>query len=172
MITNEMQNNNSSPLPYRDTKPQGAADFYFAINATFRFLIKKRGHSGWVGYLRDLATEYYRPVWTAWRGGGLPSVAAYLQAAFEAEPEARFKVVETRENVILHVIECPALKHLKASGREIVPEFCQHCYHQFGTMASNAGLHMRLCGGNGSCTQTFSRVAPPEQNLREILPVL
>ncbi len=163
--------NKTSPLPYQDNKPQGAADFYFAINATFRFILEKRGVSGWIAYLRDMATAYYRPVWTAWREEGLPAVAAYLQAAFDAEPQAKFKIAETKETVTLHVIECPALKHLKSSGREIVAEFCQHCYHQCGTMASNAGLHMRLRGGNGSCTQTFSRVAPPEQNLNEIHPV-
>jgi hypothetical protein len=166
-----IQRDKTSPLPYQDNKPQGSADFYFAVNATFRFLLKKRGVSGWISYLRDMATDYYRPVWTAWREDGLPAVATYLQAAFDAEPQAKFEIVETKETVTLRVIECPALKHLKSAGREIVPEFCQHCYHQYGTMASNAGLHMRLRGGNGSCTQTFSRVAPAEQNLNEIHPV-
>ena len=33
----------SSPLPFTDTKPTGAADFYFAINATFRFIQKRLG---------------------------------------------------------------------------------------------------------------------------------
>ena len=33
----------ANPLPYTDTKPVGAADFYFAINATFRFVLNKLG---------------------------------------------------------------------------------------------------------------------------------
>ncbi len=31
------------PLPYRDSKATGAADFYFAINATFRFIRETLG---------------------------------------------------------------------------------------------------------------------------------
>ena len=31
-----------SELPYTDTKPQGSADFYFAINATFRYRDRSR----------------------------------------------------------------------------------------------------------------------------------
>lgn len=47
------------PLPYHDTKPVGAADFYFGINAAFRFhflplelaaaLVKKSAISCWNG---------------------------------------------------------------------------------------------------------------------------
>ena len=36
----------SFQLPYQDTKPQGAADFYFAINATFRFIHARLGRVG------------------------------------------------------------------------------------------------------------------------------
>jgi len=146
-----------SPLPYRDTKPQGAADFYFAINATFRFIADKLGPDGWVSWLRDMAADYYRPVWEQWRRGGLDSVARYLDAAFAAEPGAVYRVLQQPDEVVLEITECPALKHLRAHGREIVPFYCQHCQHQFGTMAGLAGLSMALRGGNGSCTQVFSR---------------
>mgnify|MGYP001022800157 FL=1 len=46
-------------LPYTDTKPVGSADFYFAINSTFRFILKKLGREGWIRYLQDLGREYY-----------------------------------------------------------------------------------------------------------------
>lgn len=151
-----------SPLPYRDTKPQGAADFYFAINATFRFIADKLGQAGWADWLRDMATEYYRPVWESWRRGGLDAVARYLGAAFAAEPGAVYEIRREPEKVVLEIRECPAIKHLRAHGRGIVPFYCQHCQHQFGKMAELAGLSMSLRGGNGDCTQTFStrRVEP------------
>jgi len=147
---------NNSPLPYNDTKPVGAADFYFAINATFRFIIAKLGEEGWMTWMRDMAREYYRPVWESWRRGGLGAVSEYLQASFAAEPGAVFHVHQDAGEVVLEVRECPALKHLRAHGRSIVPGFCRHCQCQFGTMAQLAGLHMRLQGGNGTCRQTFS----------------
>ena len=151
-----MINSSDSPLPYRDTKPQGAADFYFAINATFRFIADKLGPAGWVAWLRDMAEDYYRPVWENWRNGGLDAVARYLGAAFAAEPGAGYEVHREPDKVVLEIRECPAIKHLRAHKRKIVPFYCQHCQHQFGTMAALAGLSMGLRGGNGSCTQTFS----------------
>ena len=49
-----------SPLPYTDTKPQGSADFYYAINATFRFILARRGEDGWRRYLADLGRDQLR----------------------------------------------------------------------------------------------------------------
>jgi hypothetical protein len=157
-----------SVLPYTDTKPQGAADFFFAINATFRFVISKFGTEGWVEYLRDMAREYYRPVWHAWKVGGLDAVARYLVQSFEAEPDAVFAVRRDKKSVVLDVVECPAIKHLRKDGRIIVPEFCQHCYFQYSEMARLAGFHMRLEGGNGACRQTFSSEALPPQDMKLI----
>jgi len=157
-----------APLPYRDTKPVGAADFYFAINATFRFFINKLGEEGWRDWLRDMARDYYRPVWETWRNGGLDAVSTYLNASFQAEPGAVFEVRKQDGDVVLEVRECPAIKHLRAHGRPIAPAYCQHCQCQFGTMAQLAGLHMRLQGGNGACTQTFSP-QPLERSPNDIL---
>jgi len=36
----------SSALPYTAAKPVGAADFNFAINATFRFILRRFGREG------------------------------------------------------------------------------------------------------------------------------
>ena len=155
----------SAELPYVDTKPQGSADFYFAINATFRFLLARRGTAGWRSYLEELGREYYAPVNQGWRERGLPSVAAYWREFFAAEPGARVEVVAGGDRVEVHVHECPAIKHLRAGGREIVREYCQHCHVLGAARAEAAGLTMRLAGGNGSCRHTYATVAaglPPQ----------
>lgn len=149
--------NAPSPLPYRDTKAQGAADFYFATNATFRFLLRRLGREGWRLYLEQLGRGYFAPVNRQWRTGGLPAVAAYWRAFFAAEPGAVVEVEERADRVEVHVRECPAIKHLRAGGREIVPGYCQHCYILGQARAEEAGLTMRLCGGNGACRHTFAR---------------
>lgn len=146
-------------LPYTDTKPQGSADFYFAINATFRFILQRLGPEGWRRYLEDLGRRYYAPANRQWRDGGLPAVARYWRAFFAAEPGGRVEVVEHPDRVEVCVAECPALKHLRAGGREIVREYCQHCYHLGRARAEAAGLTMRLAGGNGSCRHTFATAA-------------
>ena len=152
----------ASALPYTDTKPQGSPDFYYAINATFRFLLQRLGVEAWRRYLEELGRGYFEPVNRQWRDGGLNAVARYWRAFFAAEPGARVEVVERLDRVEVHVHECPAIKHLRAGGREIVREYCQHCYHLGSARAEASGLVMRLSGGNGSCRHTFAR---PEAKL-------
>jgi hypothetical protein len=145
------------PLPYTDTKPVGAADFYFAINATFRFVLEKFGMEGLRQYWTDLGRTYFAPVSKNWTTGGLSSVADYWKAFFAAEPGADVEVVAEPKSVVLNVKVCPAIAHLRKNQREIVPCFCQHCYFVTESMAEPAGLTVRIEGGNGSCRQTFLR---------------
>lgn len=147
----------SNALPYTDTKPQGSADFYYATNATFRFILGRLGPDGWRRYLRDLGREYFAPVNRQWKEGGLAAVATYWRAFFAAEPGAVVDVAEKPDRVEIAVRECPAIKHLRAGGREIVREYCQHCYILGCARAETAGLTMRLAGGNGSCVHTYAR---------------
>lgn len=145
------------PLPYTDTKPAGAADFYFAINATFRFVAKKLGRDGLHRYWRELGAQYFAPVTARWKAGGLPAVAEYWRAFFAAEPGGEVEVRELPEEVVLDVKVCPAIRHLRANGRELAPWFCEHCTVTGGSMAAPAGLGMRVEGGEGSCRQSFFR---------------
>lgn len=157
-------------LPYTDTKPQGSADFYFAINATFRFLLRRLGPEGWRRYLVELGRDYYAPVNRRWRDGGLPAVAGYWRAFFAAEPGGHVEVIEGADRVEVHVHACPAIAHLRAGRREIVREFCQHCYHLGQARAGEAGLTLRLTGGNGACRHTFATAAAalPPQDMQAI----
>jgi hypothetical protein len=160
-----------SPLPYTDTKPVGVADFYLAINATFRFILGRFGVEGLRRYWREMGESYYRPVTERWNRDGLRGVADYWRAFFAAEPGADVVVSEKESEVRLEVRRCPAIAHLRAQGREIVPCFCQHCYFVSEAMAEPAGLTVRVSGGNGACVQRFiSRETRAEpQRLEEIV---
>jgi len=159
-----------SDLPYTDTKPVGSADFYFGINATFRFILHRLGADGWRRYLEEMGRGYFAPVNQKWSEGGLAVVAGYWRAFFAAEPGSVVEVAELPDRVEVRVHECPAIKHLRAGGREIVREYCQHCYFIGSARAEAAGLTMRLKGGSGSCCHTYARadagLAP--QDLTEI----
>lgn len=160
----------ATDLPYTDTKPQGSPDFYYAINATFRFLLQRVGRDGWRRYLEELGRGYYAPVNRQWSQGGLGAVARYWRAFFAAEPGSAIDVVELPDRVELRVRECPAIKHLRAGGREIVREYCQHCYYLGAARAEVTGLTMRLSGGNGSCCHTYALPAAglPAQDMGQI----
>lgn len=170
METGEQGNCCAGDLPYTDTKPQGAADFYFAINATFRFMLRRLGSAAWRSYLAELGRGYYAPVNRRWADGGLAAVARYWRSFFAAEPGARVEVLEKTDRVDVHVRDCPAIRHLRSGGRKIVPEYCQHCYHLGLARAESAGLTMRLSGGNGSCVHTYAipSAGLPPQDMREI----
>jgi len=156
-----------SVLPYPDTKPVGHADFYFATNATFRFIKQHHGIEGLRRYWQDIGREYYRPVSERWSKNG---VAEYWRAFFAAEPSAQVQLHESPDELRLEVKICPLIRHLREHGREIVPEICQHCYFVSEAIAQPAGLAVRVCGGNGSCTQRFMKnhAALEPQNLEDI----
>ena len=160
---------NYSALPYRDTKPVGAADFYFAHNATFTFILARFGEEGLHRYWSELGREYQKPVWERWRDGGLPAVAEYWRAFFAAEPGSDVVVTETEDRVEIDVRVCPAIRHLRASHRTILPIFCHHCFFMGDAAAEEAGLAARVCGGAGSCRQTFlPRTEAHAQRLEDI----
>lgn len=142
-------------LPYSDTKPVGAADFYYAVNATFRFVLKRLGLEGLRRYWTDLGARYHAPVSAQWREGGMPAIARYWRDFFDAEPGADVLVHESPEEVTLQVRVCPLIRHLREGRREMVSCLCQHCYFVSEAMAAPAGCTVRVTGGNGSCTQCF-----------------
>lgn len=158
-------------LPYQDTKPQGAPDFYFGINATFRFIIDRMGESEWIRYLQEMGRSYFKPVNELWREGGCAAVALYWREFFAAEPGSDVEVKECAEHVEVRVNVCPALSHLRKGGREPVAQFCQHCWYLGEARAKEAGMTMRLEGGNGSCVHRYyssSACAPEPQEMTAI----
>lgn len=160
----------AADLPYRDVKPQGAAGFYSGINATFRFFLKRFGEAGWKRYLEELGRGYFAPVNRQWRAGGLGAVARYWRAFFAAEPGAEVQVKELPDRVEVRVTQCPAIKFLREGKREIVREYCRHCYYLGSARAEAVGLTMRLAGGNGACVHTYARpeAALPPQDMAAI----
>ena len=142
-------------LPYSDTKPVGAADFYFAINATFQFIRRSLGAAALEEYWSDLGGGYFRPVSEIWRRGGLVAVAEYWRDFFAAEPGGDVEVSGSGARVTVSVRRCPAIAHLRAGKREIDPGFCRHCYFVSQAIGEPAGISVRIEGGDGACRQEF-----------------
>lgn len=158
-------------LPFTDTKEKGAADFYFCINATFAHIQRTFAEEGLHRYWEDLGRDWMSPVWMRWREGGLDAVAEYMRRSFEVEPGADVIVERHPESVEVEVRTCPALAHLRASGRAPIETYCHHCYVVMNAAARCAGLAVRLEGGNGSCRQWFGVAdGAADQDLMEIRP--
>jgi hypothetical protein len=159
----------NSTLPYRDIKPTGAAGFYLGINATFRFIHDTYGAEALRQYWRDLGSRYFAPVSKIWSEGGLAGVGRYWRDFFGAEPGAEVAVTSEFDRVIVQVARCPAIQHLKNSQREIMPDFCEHCYWVSRAIGQASGISLVVRGGNGTCRQEFFHSCAGEvQKLEDI----
>jgi hypothetical protein len=134
-----------------------APDFYFAVNSMFRYLHDRYGKTALIDYWRGLGREYYRPRTSRWTSSG--AVADDWRTYFGKEPGAQVEVTVTDDRVVnLDIRVCPAIKHLRDCGRDIVPYFCEHCDHICGAMGESSGYTFVRTGGMGSCHQRFTRI--------------
>jgi hypothetical protein len=132
-----------------------APDFYFAINATFRYIHGVYGKDALIDYWRRLGHEYDKRRIDHWRRGGLKAIGDDWRDYFAEEPQAVVDVAVTEDAVELDVKVCPAIKHLRDHHRNVFAYFCEHCDHVCGAMAEQAGYAFYREGGNGSCRQRF-----------------
>jgi hypothetical protein len=137
-----------------------APDFYFVVNSTARHIHDEYGLDVLIDYWRSLGREYYGQRSHKWRDGGPQAIARDWTEYFLEEPGAIVRTTATEDAVELDVEVCPAIKHLRECGREIVPYFCEHCDHTCGAMAEIAGYQFERTGGMGACQQRFFRASP------------
>lgn len=135
-----------------------AGDFYFAINATFRFIHDTWGKEALIDYWNNMAHEYHAEVAERFRQGGLQAVEDYWADYFADEPggDVSVKLVPGENKVEIDVRDCPAIRWLKEGEREIAPYYCEHCHYVSTAIAEQAGMGFDMQGGNGTCRQWFS----------------
>ncbi|MEN6302623.1 MAG: hypothetical protein ABFD96_07870 [Armatimonadia bacterium] len=134
-----------------------APDFYFAINATFRWILERCGEGGLREYWRALGRQHYAHLTERLKGGGLPALRDYWERFYAEEPGGEVSLELAEEALVLTVHTCPAIKHLRAHGREIMPLYCEHCTHVSAAFCEPAGIGVKVVGGGGTCRQVFTR---------------
>lgn len=133
-----------------------APDFYFAINATFRHIYNTYGEEALIAYWEAMGQEYFHYLSEQFREGGLAAVEKYWREFFNQEPGGDVEVSRKADGVEVRVNRCPAIAHLRAHHREILPLYCRHCDHISRVIARNAGMGFSLEGGMGRCRQVFA----------------
>jgi len=139
-----------------------AGDFYFAINATFRFIHDTHGKAALIDYWTSMAREYHADVAVRFRQGGLEEIRRYWADYFAAEPGGEVSVALTEKGVEIAVSDCPAIRWLRDGDREIVPYYCEHCHYVSTAIAGQAGMAFKLEGGGGTCHQVFRSMEEPQ----------
>lgn len=142
-----------------------APDFYFAIHAIAKHIHDRFGKDVLIDYWRSLGREFYAQRAQRWQQGGPEIVAQDWRDYFAHEPGAVVRTSLVDGAAVLHIDICPAIKHIRDSGRELVPYFCEHCDHVCSSMAQQAGMTFDRQGGMGSCVQRFVPITRsiPEQ---------
>lgn len=135
-----------------------APDFYFAVNAMARHIHDEYGMDVLIDYWRSLGKEYYETRAQRWATGGTAALAEDWREYFLKEPQAQLEISSDEDQVVLDVLVCPAIKHLRDCEREIVPYFCDHCDHTCGAMAEASGFSFEREGGMGTCRQVFNKL--------------
>jgi hypothetical protein len=134
-----------------------APDFYFAINATFRWIHDSWGEEGLQEYWQALGHDHYADVTERFRSGGMTAVREYWQAFFAEEPGGDVSVAQDGDVVTITVRTCPAIRHLREHGRKIMPLYCRHCQVVSEAMCKGAGISVDVQGGGGACVQVFTK---------------
>ena len=132
-----------------------APDFYFAINATFRWIRDNWGEAALRDYWEAMGREHYAGVTERFRKGGLQAVHDYWRDFFAEEPGGDVTVSLEPDRVLIEVRTCPAIRHLREHGREIMPLYCEHCTVVSEAMCEGAGMAVQVTGGMGTCQQSF-----------------
>ena len=138
-----------------------APDFYFAINATFRWIYDNWGEAGLTAYWATMGREHFAEQTKCFAEGGLPAVEEYWSAFFAEEPVGVVAVRRDAEAVVIEVTACPALKHLREHDREVMPLYCRHCQVVSQAMCDGAGIAVEVTGGGGACRQSFRKAVRP-----------
>jgi hypothetical protein len=133
-----------------------AGDFYYAINATFRFIHDTYGKEALVDYWTSMAHEYHADVAARFRVSGLEEVRSYWAGYFGQEPGGDVHISLKGVGLEIDVRDCPAIRWLREGGRAIVPYYCEHCNYISTAIAEQAGMRFALTGGGGTCNQVFS----------------
>lgn len=153
---NELIQKSSNNARYRRLS---APDFYFCVNSIARHVHDEYGMDVLIDYWESLGREYYAGRVAQWKRAGPHAIADDWREYFLQEPKAVVEAISDDTSATLNIAVCPAIKHLRDSGREIVPYFCEHCDHVCGSMARAAGYGFERLGGMGSCQQRFVQLA-------------
>ena len=111
--------------------------------------------------------------------GGPEALAADWREYFAQEPQAEVEAGVQGDGVLLDVRVCPAIKHLRDCGRDIVPYYCEHCDHICAAMAEQSGYVFQRTGGMGAagndssaCDPRLQPAEPPDARLPRFLRIL
>ncbi|MCM8820829.1 MAG: hypothetical protein NC932_02630 [Candidatus Omnitrophica bacterium] len=133
-------------------------DFHGALSVGFEYLVKRFGKKSLEEFLEVCGRTMYRGLINKIKKEGLIAIEKYWDKIFSLE-QAKFKIERKEREVVLKVIECPAISHMRKVGYPVYKDFCIQCRVINRVIARETGLVSEVScqQKTGRCIQIFRR---------------
>jgi len=131
-------------------------DFYGALAEAIAYLDATYGPEATADYLTQVGRQAYAALIDEMKREGLAAMACHLTDVFSKE-QGRFRLHYEPDRLLLEVDECPAIRHLKNSGRFFSDRFCESTVQVNAAICSSAGFRSSCTyqPKQGRCIQAF-----------------
>ena len=116
-------------------------DFHSSLNMGIDFIAKEHGEDALKDYLRLYTLHVYKPVIEAMRDDAMGAVEAKIRETYQLEHAEDVLSLERDGNKLsVKIAYCPAVKYLRATGREVSGWFRYGTETVMATLAEQGGL--------------------------------
>jgi hypothetical protein len=131
-------------------------DFHGALAEAIAYLDAIYGPQATADYLAQVGRQAYVALIEEMKQEGLAAMARHLIAVFSKE-QGRFTLQYEPERLLLEVKECPAISHLKNTGRFFSDRFCEATVQVNEAICASAGFRSSCTyePKQGRCIQIF-----------------
>lgn len=135
-------------------------DFHGALSYAFEFLEAQYGEDGLRDFLTRLADTVYAPVVQDLRDRGLPALEAHWRHIMDLE-EAEYTLEMESDTLVLDVLQCPAVSHMRTHNYRVSEHFCEHTRIVNDAICRRAGYEatVEYDQEKGRCVQRFRKAA-------------
>jgi hypothetical protein len=133
-------------------------DFHGAVNTTINYIVKNFGVDAIRKIFFSTGHDVYKSIRERLAKGDTSELIEHWNYYITRE-NGKFRIVSNKDNVILYVDECPAVKHVKKLGLEVSPYFCEQTDYVNKGICDGTDFEIATVKtGECSCMQTLRRI--------------
>ena len=120
-------------------------DFHSSLNMGIDYVGKEHGEEALINYLTRYTLNVYKPVLAQMQTNPLQAIENKIRDTYKLEKsEDALTVVNDGKTLSVSVSYCPAVKHLRATGREVSKYFKYSTEIVMKTLAAQGGLAFEM----------------------------
>ena len=134
-------------------------DFHIAFNYGLDYLQKNMGKAAVREYLGQFADAYYSPLKEAIKEKGLRAIKEHYEKIYKIET-AEFKMRFSEDELIIHLLSSPAVRHIKSKGVSVSKSFHESISTVNEVICRDTSFEMEMLDyreNNGSYRMRFFR---------------